>query len=228
MIKSLSHLSICVCAAVFLLVSCKHESIAQIALDQQSPAVCFEDDILPIYQSYCAKSGCHNESSHREGYTLTSYETIISKGINAGNAFSSSLYTVLNASGESRMPPPGSPSLTNEQIVLIRKWINQGAANTTNCAAVCDSMSFAYNADVKPIMDQYCTGCHGGTSPQGGFVLDTYAAVKEFVDGDPFTFMGTINQEPGYIAMPKPPAGKLSDCNIAKIRKWIEAGAPEN
>lgn len=45
MTRSIIHLCICVCTAVFLLVSCKHESIAQIALDQQSPAFWFDEDV---------------------------------------------------------------------------------------------------------------------------------------------------------------------------------------
>lgn len=217
-------------ATAFLLMSCKHEATGEIALDRAANPVCFEDDVLPIYQSYCAKSGCHNTASHQEGYVFASYDNITSQGITPGNAGTSLVYTVLNATGDSRMPPADNPSLSDEQKVLIRRWINQGAANTTGCGASCDSSSssLTYNADIKPILAKYCTGCHGGAAPQGDFVLDTYTSVKEFVDGDPETFMGTINQEPGYIAMPKTPAAKLSDCNIAKIRKWIEAGAPEN
>ena len=33
-------------------------------------SLCFERDILPIFISNCAKSGCHDASSHQEGFVV--------------------------------------------------------------------------------------------------------------------------------------------------------------
>src|SRR5436309_2185452 len=65
--------------------------------------ICFEEEILPLFQANCAKSGCHDAASHQEGYVLDSYSHIVSKGIVPGNSKSSKLYQVLTG-GEEKMP----------------------------------------------------------------------------------------------------------------------------
>ena len=70
-----------------------------------------------------------------------------------------------------------------------------------------------------------CQGCHSGTNAQGGIDLSTYTLLKAKVtDGK---LWGSINQLPGYSAMPKN-GTKLSDCEIKQFQKWIAAGAPNN
>jgi hypothetical protein len=58
-----------------------------------------------------------------------------------------------------------------------------------------------------------------------GVKLEDYADVKEHADhGD---LMGTITHAAGFPAMPQG-GTKLSDCNINKIRAWINRGAEDN
>lgn len=187
--------------------------------------VCFESNVLPLFQSYCAKSGCHDPVTHEEGYVLNSYTNIMKKGIVPGNATGSKLYQVLFASGEEHMPPPGYPQLTEDQKKTIGVWINQGAKNTVNCGVVCDENAFAYNANIKPIMTTYCVGCHGSVNPSKGIDLSTHAGVKaSALNG---RLLGSINHSQGYTPMPQG-AAKLSDCQINVIRKWIDAGSQNN
>src|SRR6185369_2683308 len=42
--------------------------------------VYFANDILPLFISNCAKSGCHDAASHQEGIILDTYSHIISTG----------------------------------------------------------------------------------------------------------------------------------------------------
>jgi hypothetical protein len=56
-------------------------------------------------------------------------------------------------------------------------------------------------------------------------ILDTYARVKTVADNG--KLMGVITHANGFPQMPKG-GNKLSDCNIAKIKKWVDAGAPNN
>jgi len=44
-----------------------------------SAAVCFEAEVLPIFQTNCAKSGCHDAASHQDGYVLNSYDSLFKK-----------------------------------------------------------------------------------------------------------------------------------------------------
>jgi mono/diheme cytochrome c family protein len=77
-----------------------------------------------------------------------------------------------------------------------------------------------------PILQGNCVGCHGGSEPDGGYDFSTYAGVKQAVDDN--RLLGAVLQLPDYSAMPPSPASKLDDCNLAKVRKWIQNGALDN
>src|SRR5688572_21285354 len=114
-----------------------------------SNLVCFETEILPIFQSNCAKSGCHDAITREEGYVFDSYENIIRKDIRPGSATNSEVYEVLFETGNDKMPPPPNPDLTAAQKALIGRWINEGARNTTNCGTACDANQFKYGANIS-------------------------------------------------------------------------------
>src|SRR5687767_2743353 len=104
-----------------------------------SAAVCFESEILPLFISNCAKSGCHDATSRRDGYVLDSYDNLFKKdgrterdNIRPGRPEDSELYEVLFETGNDKMPPPGNADLTIDQKNLIARWIREGAKNTTN------------------------------------------------------------------------------------------------
>lgn len=183
--------------------------------------VCFEGDVLPIFQTYCAKSGCHDAGTRAEGYVLNSYANIMRKGIVPGKPNNSELYNVI-ISGE--MPPRGEPGLTKEQIAIIGQWIAEGAKNTTNCNT-CDTSVYTYSGAVQPIMANNCIGCHSSTLASGGVDLSTYTGVKTVaLNGK---LIGTITHAAGFVPMPQG-GNQLSDCNITQIQKWIDAGTLNN
>lgn len=228
--KFLSILSIVLIAAV-LINACKHEP-AQIAINPTpipgpvpNNGVCFESDVLPLFQTNCAKSGCHDATSHVEDLVLDSYTNIVKKGIVPGKANSSKLYEVLFKSGSDKMPPLPNADLTTDQKNLIGKWINEGAKNTTNCGSSCDSNQFKYAANIAPMMNTYCVGCHGGTAPSGNINLSIYNGVRQQALSG--RLVGSVSHAPGFSAMPKS-ANKLSACQIAQINKWVNAGSLNN
>lgn len=189
--------------------------------------VCFETDILPIFQTNCAKASCHDAASHQKGYVFDSYANIVRNGIKPGDANDSKVYQVLFETGNDKMPRPPNPDLSPAQKALIGKWINEGAQNTTNCgnSSGCDISLFKYNADIKPILATNCTGCHGGTAPSGGINLTVYEVVKNV--GLSGRLVGAITHAPGFQPMPRN-ANKLSDCKITQIKNWVSAGAQNN
>ncbi|MBZ5858687.1 c-type cytochrome [Flavihumibacter profundi] len=90
----------------------------------------------------------------------------------------------------------------------------------------CDTVtSITYTKVIVPIFQQNCYSCHGGNSPSGVIAMGTYANDKVLATNG--KLMGSINHTAGFSAMPQG-AAKLSDCNIAKIRKWVQAGSPNN
>jgi cytochrome c553 len=208
--------------------ACKHEPDT-IAPSQPggpgSSQVCFEADVLPLFQTNCAKSGCHDAITAEKGYVLDSYSNIIKKGIIPGNATNSKVYESLFETGNDKMPPLPNPDLSPAQKAIIGKWINEGAKNTTGCGVACDSNQFKFAANIDPIVQKYCVGCHGGTSPSANINLSAYGGVRQqALNG---RLYGAITHSPGYSAMPKN-APKLNDCQIAQVRKWIAAGSLNN
>jgi len=184
--------------------------------------VCFESSVLPIFLSSCAKSGCHNAASKKDGYNLSTYSSIVSKGISPGNASGSKLYKVLFATGEDLMPP--NAPLSKAQKDSIALWINQGAKNTTNCNCTCDTTKFTYASVIQPLLSSTCVGCHKPGSLGGNIDLSTYASVKtQAANGE---LLGSVQHSVGYSPMPQ--GGKLSDCQISQIKSWIDAGSANN
>lgn len=198
--------------------SCKHEPDLYVNPD----SVCFERDILPIFVSKCAMSGCHDAVSSVEGYNLTNYASITRRGIRPGNPSSSKLYEVM---AEGEMPPRNSGSMTALQKAYIKAWITGGAKNGINCYVSCDSSVFTYSQSITKIMTA-CTGCHSGSNASAGIDLSNQAGVKVVAQNG--RLLGSVQQLSGYIAMPPYGATKLTDCQIAQIRKWTAAGCPDN
>lgn len=188
--------------------------------------ICFSRDILPIFVSNCAIPGCHDAVTKSDGFQFTDYNSIVAKEFVPGNADATELFEkITEDKADKRMPPPPNSPLTSEQVVLIRRWINEGAKNTTGCGSPCDTNKFAYAADIQPILDKHCKGCHSGAAAQKGIVLDTYTATSASVNSG--RLLGAIRHEAGFTAMPYG-GSKMSDCEIRKIEKWVDAGAQNN
>ena len=186
----------------------------------------FENDVLPILISGCGMSGCHDAASAQDGVVLISYQTVMNTaGISPGNPGNSELYEkITEGDAEDRMPPPPMSSLTTDQILIIRKWIEQGAKNNY-CDAACDTNSYAFSTSIQPMLNTNCAGCHNASLASGGIRLDNYTSVKSVADNG--RLFGSISHLQGYIAMPQGGA-KLPECNIIQVKKWIADGSPDN
>jgi len=98
-------------------------------------------------------------------------------------------------------------------------------------AAVCDTTAVTYSKDIAPIIAANCAisgGCHDAAgSLISGHDYTSYAGVQAVASYD---FIVTdINWIPvaGHNNMPKNGA-KLPDCDINKITRWVNEGAPDN
>lgn len=211
--------------------ACKHEStvpLANLAADStrykglacSTDSAYFYNDVGPLIISSCAMSGCHDGNSEPDA--LTTYSNI-KKIVTPGNPTGSKLIRVTSGSGRS-MPPGSRAPLTTAQLALVSKWIQQGAKNNGCIDKACDTTTVTYSTTVIPILQSNCTGCHSGNNPSGGIKLDNYTDVKTMATNK--KLVGTIMHSAGYKAMP--PNGKLTDCNIGKIKAWVYRGALNN
>ncbi len=86
----------------------------------------------------------------------------------------------------------------------------------------CDTTNVTYSGTVAVILDGSCVSCHNSTFAQGGVVVDNYDDLKVVVGNG--RFWGAINHEDGYSPMPQN-LPKLNECDLKKIRTWIDEGA---
>jgi hypothetical protein len=212
-------------------VACKHEKPIPepsndpiVSMECPSDTVYFQNSILPILVSNCAMSGCHDQQSAREGIILTDYVQIINTGsVEPGNSKRSELYeAITNFNSDDIMPPSGYGSLSSVEINLIKTWIDQGAIN--NMCGKCDTNNFTFTTGVWPIVETNCQGCHDNATPDNGF--HQFNGWTDIV-ADSEAFWGSISNTGGYSIMPQNTTG-LSDCQKTIIRKWLNAGAPNN
>jgi mono/diheme cytochrome c family protein len=92
-------------------------------------------------------------------------------------------------------------------------------------APSCDTTRVTYTASIAPLLLQNCGNCHGTGVALGGVALGSYAQVKTVVSAG--RLLGAVDHAPGYSPMPKGGA-QLSVCDRAKLRHWVQAGAPNN
>lgn len=194
-----------------------------------SNVVYFNKDILPILNSTCAKSGCHDAASHEEDLILDSYQNVMAANIVKPNDLDGSdLYKVITSSDpDKRMPQPPNTKLTTNQILIISKWILLGAKDLScdQSAGLCDTSNVSYSGFVVPLITNYCIGCHSGAAPSGNLSLSSYPGIQTVaLNGK---LLGAITWTNGYVKMPKN-SNKLSACNINKIKAWINDGAQNN
>jgi len=187
--------------------------------------VYFQNDILPILISNCSEPGCHDATTRANGVQTSTYVDLMnSQIIRAGDPSESKLWKSITETDPGDRMPQGKPPLTNEQMNLIRRWIEQGAKNT-RCESACDTAVFTYKAAIQPMLQKNCVGCHTSASPSGGVALDTYASTKTYaLNGKLY---GSVSFDPAYKPMPQ--GGQMLDsCKLTQIRKWIADGALNN
>lgn len=88
----------------------------------------------------------------------------------------------------------------------------------------CDTLHVTYSANIQPMLATNCYSCHKTGIASGQVVLDNYASVKQYAQNG--NLLSAIEHRPGFSPMPQN-ADKLTDCEIAKVRAWIDLGLPE-
>ena len=231
-------------------ISCVHEPLTggkDNPIDPPPPItdrVCSTDTvyyvqtIAPLVTSLCGKSGCHGSVNPNE------FQLIYSSGTDANNL--AMTYAAIKNRFVSSSTPSSFTKLTNtlsdmankgvsgyvppdnQQLQTLKTWISQGAQ--LNSCTGCDTTKFAFAATIQPILGTYCTGCHNSTSASASVDLSSYNAVASELSNFPGRLLGSIEWTPPYTGSKAMPYGgsKMPDCYIKQIKKWIDAGAPND
>jgi mono/diheme cytochrome c family protein len=84
-------------------------------------------------------------------------------------------------------------------------------------------LNVGYQARIEPIIKSNCVACHTGSGASGNVQLDSYQGVKDATINR--NLYGAVSHTS---AKPMPQGGKLTDCQVAQIRKWVQLGALNN
>jgi WD40 repeat protein len=123
--------------------------------DAVPDTVSYYKDVRGIIQQHC--QGCHQPAMAKGGYVMTSYADLFKKtdkemnGIVAGNLKDSEFYQqIIPQKGMKPAMPRGKEPLSDYEVTIIRKWIEQGAKDDTPASA----KLIAVDADHPPVYVQ--------------------------------------------------------------------------
>ncbi|NUM31936.1 MAG: hypothetical protein HUU47_06395 [Bacteroidetes bacterium] len=231
--KALTFFSIFIVFAL-IIHSCKHEvpfflfqnyDVDTTKFPCNADTVYYQNQIQPIFNTYCMGTECHSGTDPKENLDLSSYSGAINSGkIVPFNSSKSKIYkAIIETDPDDKMPP--DINLSQDKIDLIKKWINQGAINNycDDTQNPCDTSNITFSYTIKKIITDYCLGCHTSSFSVS---LDTYTEIKNAVQIR--NLWKSVNHDTGALIMPPDPAPKLSNCNIRKIKIWIDSGMPDN
>ncbi|NDC90107.1 MAG: hypothetical protein EB075_15135 [Bacteroidetes bacterium] len=99
--------------------------------------------------------------------------------------------------------------------------------------------TITYSGTIQPIFNARCVSCHSASVPQSGVNLATYAATmaSRGTQYDALTVLPNNADDSALydklLSSPRfgsrmPQGGSLTSQQIANIRAWINAGAPNN
>jgi hypothetical protein len=175
------------------------------ALGAEKPApIDYNRDIRPLLANSCYTCHGPDEKKREEKLRLDVREVAIKKAIIPGNADKSPLIKRLTTTdSDERMPPADSkkPALTDAQVELVRRWINEGAKFDDH---------WAYK---KPVRAAVPKAQSRSTNPIDAFVLDRLK--KEGLKPSPAADRRALIRRLSFDLLGLPPDPKEVDAFVA-------------
>ena|ERR1700761_2496775 len=113
--------------------SCYKDNLAKLAAESgANPTICdtagtisYATEIVPILQANCSvnNSSCHSAGNNASGYNFSTYPAF---GAEAANG---DLINAITWTGSVPQMPLGEPQLSECNIAIIKKWVDQGHLN---------------------------------------------------------------------------------------------------
>lgn len=111
----------------------------------------YRDHVLPIFRSRCLS--CHNSDDRKGDLDLSVYSEILDAAIvEAGAPEESLLVGVLTHDDDPAMPPR-QPPIPDEEIAVIRRWIEQGVKESAGSRAIARREAAASKVDWSAVTD---------------------------------------------------------------------------
>jgi hypothetical protein len=195
-----------------------------------TPLLSQQQRVEEILKASCVS--CHAGDHAAGKLRLDTFENMALGGalgpvvVHGNSAQSSLVQRVTTTDRALRMPPAGAP-LSAAEVAVLKQWIDSGAVGVPKPKPV----DFA--ADIQPILQKNCFGCHSGTQPKSQLRLDAKAAALKGGLGGPVIVPGKsvesrllhrIEGKGGEQRMPLK-GDPLKPAEIATLRAWIDQGA---
>ncbi|MCA9035430.1 MAG: hypothetical protein KDA91_09875 [Planctomycetaceae bacterium] len=215
--------------------------------------VSFEQQVAPILKDNCVS--CHDADSAGGMLRLDTY-TNMTRGSRSGplaipgRPLNSLIMAKIMTPDMRQRMPRNAAKLSDEDISLIGRWIEQGAEfdgedkdamigeSTTpkkppvKVVMADGSETVSFMKDVAPFLVTICLGCHSGNNPRGGYNVTTFEQLLS--DGDTGSTIVPGNPDESYIVdlvlrqdPLKMPAGqaRIKQSQALALEKWIREGA---
>lgn len=123
--------------------------------DKLPDTISYYKDIRPIIQQHC--QGCHQPAMAKGGYVMTAYPDLFKKsekevaGVIAGNLKESGFYQqIIPQQGKKPAMPRGKDPLSDREVTIVKRWIEQGAKDDTPASA----KLLVVDADHPPVYER--------------------------------------------------------------------------
>ncbi|HRI23093.1 MAG TPA: hypothetical protein PLZ45_00400 [Ferruginibacter sp.] len=80
----------------------------------------FSTDVLPLMNTHCNSSGCHNTASASSGVILDTYNGVKTQAVNG---------RLMGSTGVNGSMPKGAAKLPSCTLAGIQRWIDSGTPN---------------------------------------------------------------------------------------------------
>ncbi|HIN95492.1 MAG TPA: DUF1553 domain-containing protein [Planctomycetes bacterium] len=191
----------------------------------------FEDQIQPLLTARCGE--CHNRKASKAELDLTSVA-----GLQAGGESGPLLVPgkpaeslIIQRVVEGEMPPEGKNPLTQQEIKLLKRWVQTGgqSSKASNSQAISQWT-------ILPILQLRCTVCHGTRKQEGGLDLRSQAGMRKGGKSGPAIVPGKPSESlllkrihdgemPPHRELVNYSVKPMETNEIALLAKWIEQGA---
>ena len=211
-------------------------NLAAKVTQEPAPVPRFEVDILPLFEKSCLS--CHGDETRQGGLSLQTRQGVLQGG-ESGPALvphhpQQSLLLTLISSGKM---PLGGNRLSDEDIELIRQWIQHGAPATEfELSQATADLAVTEREVMASILGAKCLPCHGRRVREADLDLRTREGLLRGGKSGPAITIGApdkslLVQRIEAQEMPPPDLQErfsvrgLTSAELEKLRAWIAAGA---
>ncbi|MGB7343798.1 MAG: DUF1549 domain-containing protein [Pirellulaceae bacterium] len=146
----------------------------------QLQAVDFAHDVVPVLQRNCVH--CHGGREAEGDFSLNTRESVVDSGyVDLDDlAYSHLIEVVTSNDPDTRMPPPERPPMNEQEVLVLRRWIEAGLPWDDGFTFSIDS----YEPSLRPRSPELPPARDGRSNPIDR-ILDQYLSDKGLVRPEP-------------------------------------------